>query len=243
VAVLNQPNSDNPQCYDLSFMFTRRCNLRCPFCMYDSGPEVTDELDLDKLKTWLVTVDPNRIASLGLYGGEPSIDMKGFGRSMILARRILGHKPGFVISNGAWSKDKELTRQFLFFCQAHELFLVVSGTVWHRMYQDREVLENLAAEYPNCIRLKPVEENYQAMGRLEGKLRFTCSQKCQSWNRALRIAVQPDGNIIFQNCDGVYPVAGSINEDFAALDKRIMRMRGEGFGPVCRHYPKALVAA
>ena len=236
MTVLNQPNSDNSQCYDLSFMYTRRCNLHCSFCMYDSGPEVDDVLDLDKLVPWLHTVDSNRIASFGLYGGEPSVDLRGFGRCLLLARRILGDKPGFVITNGAWSKSEADTAQFLFFCEQHRLSVVVSGTPEHRKFQNREVLEMLADRHPRAIRLKPKEENFHAMGRLEGKMPFSCSEKCMSWNRALRIAIQPDGNIIFQNCDGVYPVVGNISMPFSSTDRRINQMRSHGFADYCPHY-------
>jgi organic radical activating enzyme len=237
MAVLNQPGSDNPRNFDLSFMATLRCNLRCSFCMYNSGPEVNDQLDLALLERWLRTVDPTRISSFGLYGGEPSVDLRSFGRCMVLAKKVVGDRPGFVITNGSWSTDAEKTELFIFFAQMHQLFIVVSGTPEHRKFQNRDVLETLASTYPNAIRLKPKEENYHAMGRLEGKMPFSCSQKCMSWNKALRIAVQPDGSILFQNCDGVYPVVGTISEPFSALVQRVDRMRNCGFAERCSHYP------
>lgn len=236
VAVLNQLGSDDPSNYDLSFMFTKRCNLHCSFCMYNSGPDVTDALDLDKLETWLWTVDPNCIAFLGVYGGEPSEDPRGFGRCLVMAKRIIGPRPCFAISNGSWSTDLHKAGTFIEWCRQHQLFLVVSGTPEHRKFQDRAYLEYLKDENPGAIRLKPLEENFHAMGRLEGKMPFSCSQKCMSWDRALRIAVQPDGSIIFQNCDGVYPVVGSIDEPFDITHRRVQRARREGFGSVCQHY-------
>jgi len=37
MAILDQPNSDNPAFYDLSFMYTKRCNLQCSFWRRGSG--------------------------------------------------------------------------------------------------------------------------------------------------------------------------------------------------------------
>ena len=71
--ILDQPNSDDARMYDLSFMYTTRCDLTCAFCMYNSGPETDDAIDLEKLRSWLATVDMNRIASFGAYGGEVGV--------------------------------------------------------------------------------------------------------------------------------------------------------------------------
>lgn len=233
MVVLNQRGSENPRNYDLSFMYTKRCDLACSFCMYRSGPAVQGTLDLAKLEHWLHTVDPERIASFGVYGGEPGIDLMGFGRCLVLAERIIGVRPRFVITNGTWSTDAARTERFLDWAGQHRLSIVVSGTPEHRKFQDRKVLENLAAQQPTAIRLKPEEENLHAMGRLEGKMPFSCSMKCVSWDRALRIAVQPDGSVIYQNCDGVYPVVGTISETFTEIDSRVQLCRQDGFARVC----------
>jgi sulfatase maturation enzyme AslB (radical SAM superfamily) len=38
MVVLSQRGSDDPKMYDLSFMYTKRCNLSCSFCMYNKWP-------------------------------------------------------------------------------------------------------------------------------------------------------------------------------------------------------------
>jgi hypothetical protein len=210
--------------------------------MYSSGPELTETIDLYALGAWLETVDPNKIASFGIYGGEPSIETRGFGRCLILARKAIGPKPCFVITNGSWSTDPKKTEDFLFFCGQHHLHVVISGTPEHRKFQDRPALEQVVSTQPDAFRLKPLEENFHAMGRLEGKMKFSCSTKCMSWKRAVRIAVQPDGTIIYQNCDGVYPVVGNLKEDFNLIDERIQAMRSIGFDSVCPHFKKLEVA-
>ena len=231
--ILDQPNSDDPNMYDLSFIYTKRCDLRCAFCMYSSGPEVDDAIDLSLLEGWLDTVDMGRVASFGLYGGEVGVDLDGFGACLDLVSHV--DRPHFVLTNGTWSTDPSRTVEFLDFCWRHKCYVVVSGTPWHRRHQNRAVLGALKEKWPDTFRLKPVEENFHAMGRLEGKMRFSCTRKCAWWGRALRIAVQPDGTIIFQNCDGVYPVVGNLVESFSQLDARVTRMRRESFGDVCPH--------
>jgi len=202
--------------------------------MYSSGPDVAENLDIKQLAVWLGTVEMDRIAIFGVYGGEPSIDLDGFGWCMDLVVHL--DKPHFVITNGSWSLSRSGTAEFLTWCAKYCMHIVVSGTPEHREYQDREILEGLAAQYPDVFRLKPEQENFHPMGRLAGKMPFSCSRKCMTWNRALRIAVQPDGTIIFQNCDGEYPVVGSIREPFSVLDERVQAARRDGFDEVCNHF-------
>ena len=227
-------SSDNKNNYDLSFMYTTRCDLSCSFCMYNSSPEVRDAIDLDKLKKWLDTVDMNRIASFGVYGGEVSVDYDGFSKCFDLVSHL--DRSHFVITNGTWSTDLQTTKEFLEFSTKYNCYIVVSGTPEHRRHQNRKVLEDLKTEYPEGINLKPKEEGFHAMGRLEGKMKFSCSRKCIHWDRASRIAIQPNGEIIFQNCDGIYPVVGTLDDSFSKIDKRITNMKEHGFYDVCSHF-------
>jgi hypothetical protein len=222
--------------YDLSFIYTMRCDLECPFCMYNSSPASIGSINLSSLAGWLKTVDMGRIASFGVYGGEVSVDYVGFGACLDLVAKW--DLPRFVITNGTWSTSSRKTWEFLHFVNQYGLYVVVSGTPEHRRYQDRKVLETLQAKYPEAIRLKSLEENYHAMGRLAGKMLFSCSQKCMSWKRALRLATQPNGTIIFQNCDGVYPVVGNLSESFSEIDTRVQGMRETGFSVCCPYYAR-----
>lgn len=226
-------NSDNSNKYDLSFMYTKKCDLFCSFCMYESGPDINDALDINKLGQWLGTVDPSLIASFGVYGGEVGIDLIGFGKCLDLVQHF--DRPRFVITNGTWSMDVDRTLEFMEFCCKYHLHIVVSGTPWHRKHQDRKVLERLKEVQPKVFTLKPIEEGFHAMGRLAGKMEFSCSEKCLSWDRTLRIAVQPDGSIIYQNCDGVYPVVGNIDENFIKINERVQAMRKKDFSSVCSY--------
>ena len=159
------------------------------------------------------------------------MDLEGFGSCLDLVSHV--DRPRFVITNGTWSTDPARTEEFLDFCRRYDCYMVVSGTPWHRRYQDRSVLEALREGRPDAVRLKPAGESFHAMGRLEGRMQFSCTHKCMWWGRALRIAVQPDGTIIFQNCDGVYPVVGDLGESFSGLGARVTKMRREGFRDVC----------
>jgi len=202
--------------------------------MYSAGltREAAKFVDLEKLRGWLQTVDYDKIVSLGVYGGEPSINMRGWGE---ILRMLPTDKPRFVITNGTWSTDAVHTHLFLGWCLMHKLFIVVSGTPEHRAHQDRARLEKLAYGEPDRFRLKPVEENLHPMGRYSNMMPdYKCSEKCVWWDRALRVAVRPDGDIMFQNCDGSYPIVGNIGESFGALDARVQRLRKLGFRSVCK---------
>jgi len=234
MAILEQPNSDNQLMYDLSFMYTKRCDLECPFCMYSSNPRITETLDLNQLHWWLKSVRYPKIASLGAYGGEVGVDLEGWDK---IFYQLPIHIPKFVITNGTWSTDPKRTDDFLDFCARWKMHVVVSGTPEHRKHQNRSVLEDLKAEQPETFTLKPKEENFHPMGKLEGKmLGYHCSYKCMWWNRALRICVMPEGDILFQNCDGSYPIVGTICEEFPIIDQRLQEMRVNqgGFLPVCQ---------
>lgn len=234
---LNQTGSDDSNKYDLSFMFSKKCNLSCSFCHYESGPDVQDKLDFLKLADWLETVDINRIASFGIYGGEPSLFLTENAAIMTLLRDY--NKPCFVITNGTWSKSYFDMVAFLDFAARFKMHIVISGTPEHRKFQDRYVLEWLKIQQPEALTLKPEEENYHPMGRLAGKIPMNCKRKCMTWNKALRIAVQPDGTIIFQNCMGVFPVVGSISQPFDMLDDEIQKLRQHGFETACPYYKEA----
>ncbi len=228
------PDSLDSKKYDLSFMLTRRCNLSCSFCMYECGPKVNDYLNLALLEDWLTTVDIKKITSFGIYGGEPSLNLPGYRK--ILDMISVFNKPQFIITNGSWSTSVKHTMEFINFCTEYKLYIVVSGTSEHRKYQNRDILELLKEESPDGIKLKPEAEKFHPMGRLANKIPMDCKQKCMTWNQALRIAVKPDGQVIYQNCFGVYPIVGNINEDFICLDNRVQKIRLKGFSSVCSYY-------
>ena len=232
---LDWKDSENPNMYDLSFIYSLKCNIDCSFCMYDCGPDRTDFIEIVLLREWLATVDMNKIASFGVYGGEPSILLDGYSECMDLVSHL--DKPHFVITNGSWSKDIEQCGKSLKFCGKYKMQIIVSGTPEHRRHQDRQILEALNKEFPDAFRLKPLEENYHAMGRMEGKMPFSCTGKCMWWDKAIRIGVFPDGSVLFQSCDGKYPLpVGDITEPFSVIDQRIREMRQNGFEPVCDKY-------
>lgn len=219
--------------YDLSFMYTRRCDLMCPFCMYSSSPEVNDALDLNLLQAFLGTVNFSMIRSCGLYGGEPAVEIVGFGR---VAEMLPLDVPKFVITNGAWSQSDWRTFEFLTWVVRYDLRVFVSGTVFHRKHQDRKRLE--ALEKRGWLTLKKPDENFLPMGKLEGRP-VQCTRKCAWADAPLRIAVTPDAKLIYQSCDGIYPTIGNIEEGFSALHDKIMTMRDAGFGMICPHWETA----
>lgn len=221
--------------YDLSFMVSKHCDLKCSFCMYSSGPDVHDLLDFKKLQPWLKTIKWDRINAIGIYGGEPALFMKENGE---ILDQVPQEVPRFVITNGTWSKDINNTIDFMCWAEKYALQVFVSGTDQHVPFQDRSVLERIAYLRPEMVQLKRPDTNILPMGYLFGQ-KVKCTVKCQTIDKPTRLAVQPDGSIIYQTCDGVYPRIGYINEPFSAIDRRITNYLKDGFGVVCPYYRDA----
>jgi hypothetical protein len=206
---------------DLSIMPSLKCDLACPFCMYYCGPENTVMLDLEKLRRFLATVDWRKVTNVGFYGGEPSVDVSLYQQFIDLVPAKI---PRFTITNGAWSTDPAKTKIFLEFCRRNRLVVFVSGTPYHRGFQDRKVLRRLAGR--GLVRLKDADEMHP-MGRL-AKKDWTCTRKCLRHRQPVRLAVFPTGHIIFQNCDGVYPVLGDCSSSFKDIFAAAVAIRSEG---------------
>ena len=185
--------------------------------MYDAGPDNDAVLDLEATRRFLGTVDWDRVNSCGFYGGEPSVDLPVYQRFVDL---IPAETPRFVITNGSWSTGPiGQIMEFLKFCADNHMGIVVSGTPEHREHQDRNVLEALAAESEG-IRLKG-DDRIHAMGRA-ARESWTCGFRCQGYTIPTRLAVMPGGDIIFQNCDGVYPVVQRYEQTFVGIGPRIV---------------------
>lgn len=211
--------------FDFSIIPSLRCNLECPFCMYNSGPEVTAELDYIKTAEFLTTVDWEMINSWGFYGGEPSINLPLYQKFMNL---IPKHIPKFIITNGTWTTDTQACLDFINFISDNgKLHIIVSGTPYHKEKQNYMVLEDFKKISPESFTLKG-DDTIQPMGRAS-KSNWNCTNKCTSYNCATRVGLFPDGSIMFQNCDGVYPYVQHYTEDFSTLrlnvDKIIARCK------------------
>ncbi len=63
------------------------------------------------------------------------------------------------------------------------------------------------------------------MGRLSNRS-SSCTFKCLKIpkNKPFRIALEPNGNIIFQNCDGIYPVIGNYKNSLKEIEKNIYKL-------------------
>lgn len=217
--------------FDLSFMYSKHCDLECLFCMYDSSPQVHDKLDLTELKQFIRTIDFNLINSCGFYGGEPSLFMKENTKIMdMLPLRF--NIPKFVITNGTWSKSLEATQDFLQWMLDHKLTVYISQTTWHKQFQDAESLAFLSKMSKHFI-LKESDTQMLSMGRL-ARQNPSCFERCQWDQRPTRIAVQPDGSIIFQTCDGVYPVIGHMRDGFDFIHERVLQEKRMSFMKTCK---------
>jgi len=222
------------QLYDLSFMYSKHCDLACTFCMYSSNPQVHDRLNIQHLRRWLKTLRWSWINAIGIYGGEPTLFLD---ENRVILDLCNGSVPRFMITNGTWSQNIIDTTRVMLWAQNYHVKIFVSGTDQHVPFQNRAMLEMLARDYPTQVRLKGPDTQILPMGNLLGAP-VRCTEKCMRarLQAPTRIAIQPDGTIIYQTCDGVYPVIGSIEESFDILNLRIREMQWRGFKEVCPYY-------
>ena len=208
--------SSNKNKFDFSIIPSLRCNLECPFCMYNSGPDVNVELDYTKTAKFLLTVDWEMINSFGFYGGEPSINLPLYQKFMDL---IPEHIPKFIITNGTWSNDLGPCLDFIRFADKNKLHVIISGTPYHIEHQNRAVLEEFKRISPASFTLKG-DDDIQPMGRAS-RSDWKCTHKCVSYDCATRVGLFPDGSIFFQNCNGIYPYVQYYSNDFATLKSNV----------------------
>lgn len=212
-----------------SFLPSLRCNNSCSFCMYGSSPSNNTTLDFQKVSNWMKTVEWDKVIGWGLYGGEPFVDLPLYQRFYELLPNGL---PKFVITNGTWSLSDNDTKEFLGWC-AGKFHVIISGTREHRQHQAVDFIKALVKEFDGAITYKEEDEEMHPMGRL-ARPDWKCSTKCIWHEQVTRLGLFPPGYIILQNCDGVYPVIGHIDDmDFTEAFERGRDARITGCNKKC----------
>jgi hypothetical protein len=192
---------------DFSFMPSLKCNLSCPHCMYRASPKNDACLDADRTAGFISTIDFGKINAVGFYGGEISCDYRAYQRIVdMIPREVVK----FTITNGTWTIGGGKIRAFLDFAGRNNLQVFVSDTEFHRPFQNRSVLETLARE--GALKLKS-DDHVIPMGRAH-RAEWNCSAKCLGYKNPMRLTLNPSGEIMFCNCDGIYPVVGSYEQSF-----------------------------
>ena len=217
-------NGKNRSGIDFSIMPTLECNLECSFCMYDCSSDTKLQIDFVKLEKFLPTIPEKAVNSWGLYGGEPSINIPLYERVLDLLPKEV---PKFVITNGTWTKPFD--DQFSRFVSKYNLHCYISSTPEHLIFQDTYVLKVLESFDEYTIKHDDTKERMLPMGRNRTE-KWDCTTKCL-WNKKpLRFAVRPSGDIIFQSCDGIYPVVGNIDNPFNLSEylKQVSKCPKEG---------------
>jgi hypothetical protein len=203
---------------DLSIMPTLWCDLECPHCQYNAGPKHKGKtLYWREIHKFLFTVDWNDINSIGFYGGEVFLDMGHFAMYIDLVKDaqlqfgIKKHKfkPMWVISNGTFSTAQSHFSNVVAFVHMHNLRVFISTTPHHKEHQHPRI-KNLAKISDNfSFKKDDTKSRLLPMGR-NATEDWYCTRRCQRQEETERLAIMPNGDIIYQKCDGVYPVLGSI---------------------------------
>lgn len=207
---------------DLSIIPSYFCNLKCPFCMYSCSSEYKGEIiDLEKLIKFTFTIDWNKINSIGLYGGEISLYIPVCNSILNMFPESI---PKFCITNGTWSRSEEKTERFISFCKQRNIKIVVSSTYEHRRFQNHDVIAQLWKNGDIIWKRDDTLDKMNPMGRL-WEDNWTCEFKCKNINKPKRFAICPDGNIIFQSCDGCFPVVSDYTKNFNSLEIKCKRRK------------------
>lgn len=204
---------------DLSFMPSLKCNLSCPCCMYEASSENKAVLDLKKTRKFIATINFNKINAVGFYGGEISSDYATYQKVIDLVPKNIVK---FTITNGTWSKNSEACKKFIDFVKKSRLQVFISRTKFHRPFQNVELLKELAQKHSFILK---EEDQIIPMGRAQ-KTNWTCSKRCLTYTCPMRLTLNPYGDIMFCNCDGVYPIVGTYGDDFDTVVENGLRIEG-----------------
>lgn len=200
----------NKKRIDLSFIPSYFCNLKCDFCMYSCSPDNNNFMKWERVKQFIDTIDWSWINSIGFYGGEVSLFIEEW-------NQIVEYLPKDVekwcITNGSWSSRYNKMFAFLLFIKKHNIRCYVSSTPFHKKYQYLPVIDLINSRGDIEIKEDDTKGHLLPMGRNK-KDSWKCSEKCKRINSAMRYALTPMGNIIFQSCDGVYPIISIDYPDF-----------------------------
>jgi hypothetical protein len=186
--------------------------------MYEASPESDVSLDVEKTKEFISTIDFNKINAMGFYGGELSCDYENYQKFIdLIPKEVIK----FTITNGTWSTKDMNCKEFIDFVGKNNLQAFISATKFHKPFQNLESLTKISLEHNFTLN----EECYIIpMGRSK-KSEWDCSKKCLSYNVPMKLTLNPYGDVIFCNCDGVYPVVGTYNNDFDTVVKNGLNIK------------------
>ncbi len=202
---------------DLSIMPWLECDLECPHCQYSAGPNKEGKLKPVVLARFLATVDWDTINSIGFYGGEVFLNPDRFSAYIKLVERAQEFcgikprkfKPMWAISNGTFTKATSTHYNTVVFVHRHNLTVHISTTPHHKKYQNEKRARSLI-DGSRAFRFKKddTKKRLLPMGR-NYTPDWYCTRRCQRLER-LRLAIKPNGDVIYQKCDGIYPVIANI---------------------------------
>lgn len=201
--------------------------------MYECSPENIERLNYDLTKEFSRTIDWSRISSFGFYGGEISVDLPLYQKFVDLVPKYI---PKFTITNGSWSRDTFLTKEFLNFIYKNRLKTKISCTPEHKKFQDTKLIKEVETITHGDVFVKTNDDTkgkLLSMGRLKDR-KVECTMKCRSLSIPIngnepvyRMALEPNGNIILQSCDGRYPVIGNYHKTFMNIINEFNSFRCE----------------
>ena len=184
--------------------------------MYEASPDNPVSLDIKKTKKFISTINWDKINAMGFYGGEISCDYETYQRFIDLIPKEVAK---FTITNGTWSTGNY--KEFIDFVNRNNLQVFISTTRFHKPHQNLELLTELALEHDFTLK---GEDHIIPMGRSK-KPNWECSKNCLNYKSPMRLTLNPYGDVMFCNCDGVYPIVGTYDNNFDTVVENGLRIK------------------
>ncbi len=91
--------------YNVTFIYTFKCNIQCAHCLYECGPQREEKLSVDAVKNSLKSLKKLEINNFTLTGGEPFLYIEEIEEILSFANSL--DLKCLIGTNGFWGKTYE----------------------------------------------------------------------------------------------------------------------------------------
>ncbi len=135
---------------NIGFIVTYRCQVACPHCIIEAGPNRKEEMSLNKAFDWIKQVAEYRdgyVRVLSLTGGEPFYDVNKLRRIATLGERC--NLLVSAVTNAFWAKTKDEAVRVLRSIPAIRM-IAISTDVYHQESIPFDRVRNAVSAAKEC---------------------------------------------------------------------------------------------
>ena len=139
-----------PFLYNVGLFTTYKCEVSCPHCLVEAGPQRKEEILLKDAFCWIKQIAAyrnNYIRGISLTGGEPFYNLAN-----LIKISDFGDECGLIVSaitNGFWAVNQEQAVKIL--RKLHSIkMLAISADVHHQKYIPIERISNVIHAAKEC---------------------------------------------------------------------------------------------